>query len=50
MSSKKPKSDPTRGVAVIIILAVLFVLGALLYNAHKGKAEYDSEQQAPSTR
>lgn len=40
------KSDPTRPVIVVIVVAVLFVFGTLLYKALSGRDEYRAEQAA----
>ena len=47
-SGSKPARprDPTRPVMVIIVVAVLFVFGTLLYKALSGKAAYQAEQEA----
>ncbi|MCY0387827.1 hypothetical protein OVY01_11395 [Robbsia sp. Bb-Pol-6] len=38
--------DPTRPVMFIVVVAVLFVFGTLLYKALSGKAAYQAEQEA----
>ncbi|MCP3717193.1 MULTISPECIES: hypothetical protein [unclassified Paraburkholderia] len=35
------KKNPTVGVAVLIVVVVLFVIGTVLFNALKSKREYD---------
>lgn len=42
------KKNPTLGVAVFIVVAVLLVIGTLLFNAIRGKREYDETNEAPS--
>ncbi|HEV3106050.1 MAG TPA: hypothetical protein VGZ01_10200 [Trinickia sp.] len=37
------KSNPTSRVAALIVTVVLIVIATLLYNALKGKREYDRE-------
>lgn len=41
------RPNPTTRVATIIVIAVLIALATLVYNALKGKREYD-EQRATS--
>lgn len=43
------KKNPTLGVAIFIVVAVLLVIGTLLFNAIRGKREYDETNEAPST-
>jgi len=47
------KKNPTFGVAVLIVVVVLFVIGTVLFNALRGKHEYDESVGAsaanPST-
>ncbi|MGI4859802.1 MAG: hypothetical protein ACRYHA_23340 [Janthinobacterium lividum] len=46
-STKTPRPrDPTRPVMVIVVVAVLFVFGTLVYKALSGKAAYQAEQEA----
>ncbi|MFT0171344.1 hypothetical protein ACLKMY_20370 [Paraburkholderia mimosarum] len=40
------KKNPTVGVAVFIVAVVLFVIGAVLFNALKSKREYDETSGA----
>ena len=40
------KKNPTFGVAVFIVIAVLLVIATLLYNAISGKREFDRENAA----
>jgi len=42
------RKNPTFGVAVFIVVVVLIVIGTLLFNAIRGKREYD-EQMRPAT-
>lgn len=42
------KPNPTTRVAVLVVVIVLIVIGTFLYNAIKGKREYD-EQNAAAT-
>ena len=43
------KKNPTLGIAVFIVIAVLLVIATLLYNAISGKREFDRENaEAPS--
>jgi hypothetical protein len=43
------KKNPTFGIAVFIVIAVLLVIATLLYNAISGKREFDRENaEAPS--
>jgi hypothetical protein len=35
------KKNPTFGVAVLIVVVVLFVIGTVLFNALRSKREYD---------
>jgi hypothetical protein len=41
------KKNPTFGVAVFIVIAVLLVIATLLYNAITEKREFDREDAAP---
>ncbi|WP_028212150.1 hypothetical protein [Paraburkholderia mimosarum] len=40
------KKNPTVGVAVFIVAVVLFVIGAVLFNALKSKREFDETSGA----
>lgn len=42
------KSDPTTRVAVLIVVVVLIVIGTFLFNAIKGKREYDEQNAGAS--
>lgn len=42
------RKNPTFGVAVFIVVVVLIVIGTVLFNAIRGKREYD-EQMHPAT-
>ena len=46
MNQPRKKPDPTARVAVLIVVVVLIVIGTLLYNAIRGKLEYDRERRA----
>ena len=41
------KKNPTFGIAVFIVIAVLLVIATLLYNAISGKREFDRENASP---
>lgn len=43
MNDPRKQSNPTTRVAVVIVVAVLIVIGSLVYNAIKGKREYDEQ-------
>jgi hypothetical protein len=43
------KKNPTFGVAVLIVVVVLFVIGTVLFNALRGKREYDESVGANAT-
>lgn len=46
---KKP--NPTTRVAVLIVVVVLIVIGTFVFNAMKGKREYDEQNAAaPSSQ
>jgi NADH:ubiquinone oxidoreductase subunit 3 (subunit A) len=50
MNDPRNKSNPTTRVAAIIVVAVLIALATLVYNALKGKHEYDAEKaSAPAS-
>lgn len=42
-SRQSNKSNPTTRVAVLVVVIVLIVIGTFLYNAIKGKREYDEQ-------
>jgi hypothetical protein len=45
---KEPrKKNPTFGIAIFIVVAVLVVIATLLYNAISGKREFDRENASP---
>ncbi|HEY4806082.1 MAG TPA: hypothetical protein VIH96_25995 [Paraburkholderia sp.] len=44
------KKNPTFGVAVLIVVVVLFVIGTVLFNALKSKREYDETVGAGAAR
>ena len=41
------KKNPTVGVGVLIVVVVLFVIGTVLFNAIRGKREYDEANPSP---
>lgn len=41
------KKNPTFGIAVFIVIAVLLVIATLLYNAISGKREFDRTNASP---
>jgi hypothetical protein len=43
------KKNPTFGIAVFIVIAVLVVIATLLYNAISGKREFDRENTVTPT-
>ncbi|WP_025598503.1 hypothetical protein [Burkholderia sp. WSM2230] len=43
MNKPPRKKNPTLGIAVFIVVAVLLVIATLFYNAIKEKREFDSE-------
>lgn len=49
---RKPNRDKssTRGVTILIVAVVAFVLGALLFKAHQGLNDYDQEQAGSSAQ
>ncbi|PMS37844.1 hypothetical protein B0G57_101508 [Trinickia symbiotica] len=50
MNDPRNKPNPTTRVAAIIVVAVLIALATLVYNALKGKREYDAEKaSAPAS-
>jgi heme/copper-type cytochrome/quinol oxidase subunit 2 len=44
------KKNPTFGVGVFIVVVVLFVIGTLVFNAVRGKREYDEANPAPAAQ
>lgn len=48
MNKPPRKKNPTFGIAVFIVVAVLLVIATLFYNAIKEKREFDS--QNPDTQ
>ncbi|APA85154.1 hypothetical protein BJG93_06955 [Paraburkholderia sprentiae WSM5005] len=48
--TKPPRTkNPTFGIAVFIVVAILFVIATLIYNAIRGKHEFESQNaQVPS--
>ena len=47
MNKPPRKKDPTFGIAIFIVVAVLLVIATLFYNAITEKREFDS-QNAPA--
>ncbi|RFU48016.1 hypothetical protein [Paraburkholderia sp. DHOC27] len=41
------KKNPTFGIAIFIVVAVLLVIATLLYNAISGKREFDRDNVSP---
>jgi flagellar basal body-associated protein FliL len=48
MNTPRNKSNPTTRVAALIVVVVVLVIATLLYNAIKGKHEYDEQNAAAS--
>ena len=49
MTRPPHRNNPTFGIAVFIVVAILFVIATLIYNAIREKHEFDSQNaQAPS--
>jgi cell division protein FtsX len=49
MTQPPRKKNPTFGIAVFIVVAILLVIATLFYNAIREKHEFDSQNaQAPS--
>jgi uncharacterized protein YpmB len=46
MNKPPRKKNPTFGIAVFIVVAVLLVIATLFYNAIKEKHEFDSQNAA----
>jgi len=46
MANQVRRKDPTRGVAIFFLVAVLLVLAAILYKGITGRNEYEAEQRA----
>ena len=44
------KTNPTTRVAVLIVVVVLIVIGTFVFNAMKGKREYDEQNAAASSQ
>lgn len=42
------RKNPTSGVAVFIVVVVLIVIGTVLFNAIRGKRQYDEQMHAAS--
>jgi len=40
------RKNPTFGIAVFIVVVVLIVIGTVLFNAIRGKREYDEQMHA----
>jgi hypothetical protein len=43
------KKNPVFGVGVLIVVVVLFVIGTVLFNAIRGKREYDEANPGQPT-
>ncbi|MBC8745695.1 MULTISPECIES: hypothetical protein [Paraburkholderia] len=49
MNKPPRRKNPTFGIAVFIVVAILLVIATLIYNAIREKHEFDSESpQVPS--
>lgn len=48
MNDPRKKKNPTFGVAILIVVVVLLVIGTILYNAITEKREFD-RNNAPDT-
>jgi hypothetical protein len=44
MNASRKKPDPTTRVAALIVIVVMLVIATFLYNAIKGKREYDAQK------
>jgi hypothetical protein len=44
------KKNPTFGIGVFIVVVVLLVIGTLLFNAIRGKREYDEANPPPAAQ
>ncbi|NYH21577.1 hypothetical protein [Paraburkholderia bryophila] len=49
MNKPPRKKNPTIGIAIFIVVAVLLVIATLFYNAITEKREFDSENAPAST-
>ncbi|QQC64977.1 hypothetical protein [Paraburkholderia ginsengisoli] len=47
MNKPPRKKNPTFGVAVFIVIAILLVIGTITYNAIREKREFDSQNATP---
>lgn len=45
---QQKKPNPTTRVAVLIVIVVLIVIATFMFNAIKGKREYDAQNAAAS--
>ncbi len=43
------KKNPVFGVSILIVVAVVLVIGTILYNAISQKRDYDEAHPAPAT-
>jgi uncharacterized protein YpmB len=50
MNKPPRKKNPTFGIAVFIVIAVLLVIATLFYNAITEKREYDRENAATAAK
>ncbi|CAB3788281.1 hypothetical protein LMG28614_02658 [Paraburkholderia ultramafica] len=48
MNKPPRKKNPTFGIAVFIVVAILVVIATLFYNAIREKHEFESQHAAPS--
>jgi cell division protein FtsX len=46
MNKPPRKKNPTLGVAIFIVVAILLVIATILYNAIKEKHDFDSQNAA----
>lgn len=46
MNKPPRKKNPTLGVAIFIVIAILLVIATILYNAIKEKHDFDSQNAA----
>ncbi|OLL32640.1 hypothetical protein BTH42_06440 [Burkholderia sp. SRS-W-2-2016] len=47
MNKPPRKKNPTFGIAVFIVVAILLVIATLFYNAIREKEEFDSQNATP---
>ena len=48
MNAPRNNTNPTTRVAALIVIVVVLTIATVLYNAIKGKREYDEENAASS--